>query len=66
MKIVADENIDRGIVDRLPAEGHDVLYIAEVEPGIDDPGVLGRSLQTDSACCIPESFSCDWLVSGRS
>jgi len=47
VKIVADENIDKGIVDRLRADGHDLLYIAEAEPGIDDQAVLGRSLQTD-------------------
>ena len=47
MKIVADENIDKEIVDRLRADGHDVLYVAEAEPGIDDQTVLGRSLQAD-------------------
>ena len=43
MKIVADENIDRQIVDRLRADGHDVLYVAELNPGIDDEAVLLRS-----------------------
>ena len=47
MKIVADENIDREIVDRLRASGHDVLFIAEAEPGVDDQTVLSRSLKAD-------------------
>ena len=34
MNIVADENVDKQIVDRLRADGHDVLYIAELDPGI--------------------------------
>ena len=46
MKIVADENVDKEIVDRLRADGHDVLYIAEADPGIDDQSVLDVSHQT--------------------
>ena len=48
MKIVADENVDKEIVDRLRADGHSVLYIAEENAGIDDRTVLDRSLQTGS------------------
>ena len=48
MKIVADENIDRQIVDRLRADGHEVLFVAELDPGIDDEAVLLRSRQTDA------------------
>lgn len=40
MTIVADENIDRQIVDGLRSAGHDVLYVAELDPGIDDDAVL--------------------------
>ena len=32
MKIVADESLDKQIVDRLRANGHDVLFIAEHDP----------------------------------
>jgi predicted nuclease of predicted toxin-antitoxin system len=46
--IVADENVDTAIVARLRADGHDVLYIAEDDPGIDDQTVLNRSRQTGS------------------
>ena len=30
MKIVADESVDKQIVDRLRADGHDVVFIAEL------------------------------------
>jgi predicted nuclease of predicted toxin-antitoxin system len=46
VKIVADENVDKEIVDRLRADGHEVLYIAEENAGIDDGTVLDRSLET--------------------
>lgn len=48
MRIVADESIDRQIVERLRLGGHDVLYIAELDPGIDDETVLNRSRQLDA------------------
>jgi hypothetical protein len=43
VRVVADENIDQQIVDRLRLDGHDVLFIGEVDPGIDDDTVLLKS-----------------------
>ncbi|MGO9260627.1 MAG: DUF5615 family PIN-like protein [Bryobacteraceae bacterium] len=43
MKIIADESVDQQIVVRLRANGHEVLYIAEFDPGTDDETVLGHS-----------------------
>lgn len=40
MNLVADEGVDGNIVDRLRQDGHDVRYIAEMEPGISDDIVL--------------------------
>lgn len=40
MNFLADENVDRQIVDRLRQEGHHVSYVAEMDPGISDPVVL--------------------------
>ena len=40
MNIVADESIDRPIVNRLRQDGHQVWYVAEMEPGISDDAVL--------------------------
>jgi len=46
MKLVADECIDRPIVDRLRSLGHDVAYVPELDPGITDDEVL--TLANDS------------------
>jgi Domain of unknown function (DUF5615) len=41
MNFLADESVDRQIVDRLRQDGHMVWYVAEMEPGISDDIVLG-------------------------
>lgn len=48
MKILADESVDKEIVDRLRANGHDVAFIAETSPGITDIAVLHPAQQDDS------------------
>ena len=40
MNFLADESVDRQIVDRLRQDGHSVVYVAETDPGIDDKIVL--------------------------
>lgn len=40
MNFLADESVDRQIVDRLRQNGHFVLYVVEMEPGISDDAVL--------------------------
>jgi predicted nuclease of predicted toxin-antitoxin system len=40
MRILADESVDRQVVDRLRRDGYDVYYVAEMEPGISDEQVL--------------------------
>ena len=40
MNFVADENLDRQIVERLRHEGHVVWYVAEMAPGVSDQDVL--------------------------
>lgn len=40
MNLLADESVDRQIVDRLRRDGHNVLYVAEMDPGISDDSVL--------------------------
>jgi predicted nuclease of predicted toxin-antitoxin system len=45
MNLLADESIDKPIVDRLRQDGHNVLYIAELDPSIDDDTVLHRANQ---------------------
>lgn len=48
MKIVADESVDRQIVRGLRAQGHEVLFIAELDPGTDDDSVLLRSRESSA------------------
>lgn len=45
MKIVADENMAHGIVARLRASGHEVIFIAEIAQGNADIDVLALALQ---------------------
>ena len=52
MRLLADENVHGGIVVGLRAAGHDVVWMAEAQPGTDDETVLaharaeGRALVT--------------------
>ncbi len=40
MILLADENLDKSVVARLRADGHEVLAVAEMKPGIGDDTVL--------------------------
>jgi predicted nuclease of predicted toxin-antitoxin system len=40
MNFVANESVDRQIVDRLRQDGHLIWYVAEMQPGISDDAVL--------------------------
>lgn len=48
MKFLADEWVDRQIVDRLRHDRHTVLCVAEMEPGIFDQEVLNLVNQEDA------------------
>jgi len=43
MNLLADEGVDGQIVAQLRLQGHTVLYVAEMEPGISDETVLERA-----------------------
>jgi hypothetical protein len=45
MNFVADESVDRLIVERLRREGYQVSYVAELEPGMLDEAVLNLANQ---------------------
>ncbi len=47
MKFLADENIEKPIVDRLRHEGFDVRYIAEEARSFDDDRILAWANQED-------------------
>ena len=40
MNLVADESVEGPTVNRLRRDGHSVVYVAELDPGIGDPDVL--------------------------
>lgn len=61
MRIVADESVDRHIVDSLRQSGHVVRYIAEMEPGISDVMVLGLA-NDESALLLTEDKDFGELV----
>jgi predicted nuclease of predicted toxin-antitoxin system len=43
MNLLADESVDRSIVERLRQDGYDVLYVAEMAPSISDEAVLNEA-----------------------
>lgn len=43
MNLVADEDVDRAIVERLRRDGHDVVYIAESSPSAPNEDVLQQA-----------------------
>jgi predicted nuclease of predicted toxin-antitoxin system len=45
MKFLADENVDKPIVERLRDGGHTVLYVVEMKPSISDDEVIQRANQ---------------------
>jgi predicted nuclease of predicted toxin-antitoxin system len=45
VKFLADENVDKAIVEHLRKEGHVVLYVIEKEPSISDDQVIQRANQ---------------------
>jgi len=48
VRFLADECVDRQIADRLRHDGHTVLYVAEMKPGISDGEVLNLANQEDA------------------
>ncbi len=48
MNFLADENLDGQIVHRLRRDGHSVLYVAEMSPGISDDIVLDLANQQEA------------------
>ena len=48
MNFLADEGVDRQIVERLRQDGYDVLYVAEMNPSISDDEVLRRANENNA------------------
>ncbi len=43
MNFLADEGVDFTVVQRLRSDGHEVVYVAEMDPGISDEEVLAAA-----------------------
>lgn len=43
MNLLADESVERDVVERLRADGHAVVYVAELSPSITDDQVLDEA-----------------------
>jgi predicted nuclease of predicted toxin-antitoxin system len=43
VNLVADEGVDRPVVEHLRQDGHDVVYVAELSPGVADEEVLQQA-----------------------
>jgi predicted nuclease of predicted toxin-antitoxin system len=43
MKLLADEGVEREVVERLRADGHDRVYVAELAPNISDDDILDQA-----------------------
>lgn len=48
MILLADESVDRQIVDQLREDGHTVLYVTEMDPGISDEAVLSLANEKEA------------------
>jgi predicted nuclease of predicted toxin-antitoxin system len=56
MNLLADESVDWQIVQALRSEGHDVLYVAEIEPSATDIFVLEQSRQLAAILLTADDF----------
>ncbi|SRR5260221_7709327 len=61
MMLLADESVDRQIVERLRLEGHDTVYVAELSPSITDELVL-QEANSRNALLITEDKDFGELV----
>jgi len=43
VNLVANEGVDRPVVERLRRDGHEVVYVAELSPSITDEEVLQQA-----------------------
>ena len=70
MKFLADEGVDKPVVDALREAGHQVWYIAEMEPGLSDEEVLTIASQIDALLVTADKdfgtlvFQMRWFTKG--
>jgi predicted nuclease of predicted toxin-antitoxin system len=61
MRFLADENVSRLVVERLRADGHEVVSIVQIEPGAPDKTVL-RTADVEGRILITEDRDFGELV----
>jgi hypothetical protein len=49
VNLIADESVDGPIVESLRLDGHQVTYIAELDPGVNDDEVFRRTNEVSEA-----------------
>jgi len=64
-KILADENIDYLIIERLKQTGFDVISIAKKYRGISDKDILEISLQLNAILLTEDSDFGEWIFSHK-
>jgi predicted nuclease of predicted toxin-antitoxin system len=48
VNLLADESVDSQVIERLRNDGHEVIYVADLEPGISDEMVLQEANERES------------------
>lgn len=48
MRLLCDEGVERHIVEALRSSGHNVTYVAEIDPSISDTEVLRRAADLEA------------------
>jgi hypothetical protein len=64
MMLLADESVDRPIVERLRQDGHDTSYVGEFSPSIKDEQVL-QEANKRNALLVTEDKDFGELAPGR-
>jgi hypothetical protein len=57
MTFLADEGVDRQIVERLRLDGHQVAYVAEMSPGIMDKAEVVAGAIQEHGQELPGAFA---------
>jgi predicted nuclease of predicted toxin-antitoxin system len=66
MRFLADESIEKPVVDELRRSGHDVLSIQERSPGVDDDTVLQLAVNDNRILITSDKDFGELISSGSS
>jgi uncharacterized protein DUF5615 len=60
MKLLADESVDRPIVERLRQDAHAVAYVAEMSPGTKDSEILDKANAHTNCSSLATRILASW------